>query len=287
MTAVEVFAPAKVNLTLHVTGQRTDGYHLLDSLVVFADVGDRVTLALAERPSFKVTGPFAASVPLGDENLVLRAARLCAPDRSLAIGLEKGLPPASGLGGGSADAAAVARGVAALTGGRPDPDALLALGADVPMCLASGAARVRGIGERIKPLAGLPALPAVLVNPGHAMPTPPVFAALKRKDNPPMSDPLPVFAGPAGLIGWLAAQRNDLEAPAMAILPEVSRVLAALGACEGVRLARMSGSGATCFALFDDAEAAARAAARLGGLHPGWWVRPATLGDQSARARPR
>jgi 4-diphosphocytidyl-2-C-methyl-D-erythritol kinase len=287
MTAVEVFAPAKVNLTLHVTGQRADGYHLLDSLVAFADVGDRVTLAMAEAPSFRVTGPFAAEVPSDAGNLVLRAARLCAPDRSLAIGLEKVLPPASGIGGGSADAAAVARGVAALFGGSVDPGALLALGADVPMCLASGPARVGGIGERIAPVAGLPPLAAVLVNPLRPMPTPPVFAALARKDNPPMPDPFPDFAGPDDLIGWLAAQRNDLEAPAAAILPELSGVLAALGACEGARLARMSGSGATCFALFDDEGAAALAADRLGASHPGWWVRAAVLGDQSERARPR
>jgi 4-diphosphocytidyl-2-C-methyl-D-erythritol kinase len=286
MTAVEVFAPAKVNLTLHVTGQRADGYHLLDSLVVFADVGDRLTLATASAPDFVVTGPFADAVPAGPDNLVLRAAALLAPDLPLAITLEKALPPSSGIGGGSADAAAVARGVAALTGAAPDPAALLSLGADVPMCLDPRPLRVRGIGERLDAVTRLPALSAVLANPLKPMPTQPVFRALERKDNPPMPDRMPAFADAADLIGWLSAERNDLQDPAMALLPEIGAVLSALAVCKGARLTRMSGSGATCLALFATDLDAAEAAAALSASHPGWWVRAATLGDATDAARP-
>ena len=287
MTAVEVFAPAKVNLTLHVTGQRPDGYHLIDSLVAFADVGDSLTVAEASAPSFTVSGPFAASVPAGEDNLVLRAAASVAPGRSFAITLDKRLPPSSGIGGGSADAAAVARGIAACLGGAVDGGALLPLGADIPMCMAARPVRVRGIGEILDPVEQLPELAAVLVNPLRHMPTPPVFAALARKANAPMPDPLPQFGDAGALTRWLAAQRTDLEAPARTILPVLGDVVAALGASPGARLVRMSGSGATCVAMFDDRGAADHAAAALVEARPGWWVRSATLGDQSARARPR
>ena len=286
MTAVEVFAPAKVNLTLHVTGQRNDGYHLLDSLVVFADVGDRLMLSPASARSFEVTGPFADSVPATADNLVLKAATLLAPDLRFAIALEKALPPSSGIGGGSADAAAVARGVEALTGKAPDGAALLSLGADVPMCLDPRPVRVRGIGEGLDPVPGLPPLPAVLANPMKPMPTPPVFRALEVKDNPPMPDRLPAFSGAADLIDWLAGERNDLQGPAITLLPEIGAVLSALAVCKGARLARMSGSGATCFALFATDVEAVEAAAALSEAHPGWWVRAGTLGDMTDAARP-
>jgi 4-diphosphocytidyl-2-C-methyl-D-erythritol kinase len=287
MTTVEVFAPAKVNLTLHVTGQRDDGYHLLDSLVVFADVGDRLTLSLASAPSFEVTGPFADGVPATADNLVLKAAALLAPDLPLALALHKDLPPSSGIGGGSADAAAVARGLAALTGTDPDPAALLSLGADVPMCLDPRPVRVQGIGERLDPVPLLPPLPAVLANPLKPMPTPPVFRTLARKDNPPMPDLLPAFSGAADLIDWLAGERNDLQDPAITLLPEIGAVVSALAVCRGARLARMSGSGATCFALFATTTEATEAAAALSAAHPGWWVRAGTLGDATEAARPK
>jgi 4-diphosphocytidyl-2-C-methyl-D-erythritol kinase len=286
MTTVEVFAPAKVNLTLHVTGQRPDGYHMLDSLAVFADVGDRLRLSLASAPSFEVTGPFSEGVPATAENLVLKAAAVLAPDLPLAIALHKELPPSSGIGGGSADAAAVARGLAALTGTDPDPGALLSLGADVPMCLDSRPVRVQGIGERLDPVPDLPPLPAVLANPMKPMPTPPVFKALTVKDNPPMPDRLPPFAGAVDLIGWLAGERNDLQDAAITLLPEIGAVVSALAVCRGARLARMSGSGATCFALFATEAEAAEAAAALSAAHPGWWVRAGTLGDATDAARP-
>ncbi len=272
--ATEVFAPAKVNLTLHVIGRRDDGYHLLDSLVAFADAGDRLAVTLADMPGLDVTGPLAAGVPVGDENLVLRAARLMGAD--VRINLDKHLPAAAGLGGGSSDAAACLRAVADLTG-RPVPGARAAatLGADVPVCLAARAARMRGIGEDIAPLAAMPPLHAVLVNPGVAVPTGAVFARMTQTSNPPMPAQLPDWPDAAALIGWLGAQRNDLQEPAIALQPVIGDVLMAIGTQPECALSRMSGSGATCFGLFPTSDAAHRAAHGLD--RPGWWVRAVTL----------
>ncbi|MDW4499793.1 4-(cytidine 5'-diphospho)-2-C-methyl-D-erythritol kinase [Sulfitobacter sp. D35] len=284
---VRVFAPAKINLTLHVTGRRGDGYHLLDSLVVFADTGDEVDLAVADGRTFEVAGPEARGVPSGNDNLVVRAAALF--DTTVAIRLTKSLPPASGIGGGSADAAATCRGMAHLSGNDdfPNREALVALGADVPVCVDSAPARIEGIGERITPLAGLPDLHAVLVNPRLPLSTPEVFAGLERRDNAPMPEALPEFGGAAALIDFLAAQRNDLEAPAIVLQPEIEIILNDLRAINTCSLARMSGSGATCFGLFDDASAAGMAAALLAQAHNGWWVRQVVLGNQSDAARPQ
>ncbi|OZB19828.1 MAG: 4-(cytidine 5'-diphospho)-2-C-methyl-D-erythritol kinase [Rhodobacterales bacterium 34-62-10] len=266
-------APAKVNLTLHVTGQRADGYHLLDSLVVFADLGDRLVLRRADQPALRVTGPMAAGVPSGPDNLVLRAARAMGVD--LEIGLEKHLPSAAGIGGGSSDAAAVLRGAVALVPGLALPDdAGLSLGADVPVCLMARAARMRGIGEDVVPVDGLPLLHAVLVNPGVGVSTAVIFRSLSRKDNAAMPDVLPRWADVDDLAAWLAGQRNDMQA-AVAAAPVVGEVIAAIGATAGCKLARMSGSGATCFGLYADAAAAARAAEAL--ARPGWWVRAVRL----------
>jgi 4-diphosphocytidyl-2-C-methyl-D-erythritol kinase len=273
--ATEAFAPAKVNLALHVTGRREDGYHLLDSLVVFADVGDTVTATPADRISLTVTGPMAADVPTDDNNLVLRAARL-AGAHGMAFSLHKCLPTASGIGGGSADAAATLRALSNLTGRSLPPDAAT-LGADVPVCLAGLAARMRGIGERIEPLPGLPKLDAILVNPGTPMSTPLVFKALVRRDGAPMPDPLPEFTGAAHLTAWLAGQRNDLQEPAIRIAPVVAEVLDAIAAVPDCGLARMSGSGATCFGIFADARAAQSAARVIAAAHPDWWVVPTRL----------
>ncbi|RMD91691.1 MAG: 4-(cytidine 5'-diphospho)-2-C-methyl-D-erythritol kinase, partial [Alphaproteobacteria bacterium] len=247
-TATELFAPAKINLTLHVTGQRADGLHLLDSLVVFADVGDRLRLERAASFSLTVTGPRAAGVPAGEENLVMRAARLMgAPP--VAITLEKHLPAAAGIGGGSADAAALLRGLAALGGVMPAPERLAALGADLPVCLLARPARMRGIGEQLTPLE-LPEVHLVLVNPGVALPTRAVFAALDSRENPPMPEPLPRWRDARELAGWLGRMRNDLEPPARALAPEIGVALDALAQTPGCLLARMSGSGATCLGLY-------------------------------------
>lgn len=259
-------APAKINLALHVTGRRADGYHLLDSIVAFAATGDRLRVTQAAAPVLRVTGPFANAVPTGAENLCLRAAALAGV--AAEIRLEKHLPVASGIGGGSADAAAVLRALARQ--GVPLPDAPERLGADVPVCLAGRPARMRGVGERLDPLPTLPGLAMVLVNPGLPLSTPAVFARLEQRENPPLPD-LPAGLDPAAFIAWLRGCRNDLEAPAITLAPQIAEVLDALRA-QGARLARMSGSGATCFGLFArpaDAEAAATALAQA---RPGWWV---------------
>lgn len=295
---IEVFAPAKVNLTLHVTGQRSDGYHLLDSLVMFADVGDVVTIRNADTHSFEVTGPEAAVAPSGDDNSVLKALRSIAPQRSFAVSLEKNLPVSSGIGGGTADAAAAARGVLALRPvsdkGGPHLGALhlgeiadhglgLAtkttevLGADFPVCLESRTARMRGIGDNLSFL-NLPPLHAVLVNPRVQIATPSVFGRLDQKANDPMTDPLPELSDVQTLLNWLKDQRNDLEQPAISITNEISGVLNALKADDSCFIARMSGSGATCFGLFENSHMAETAENRLSKSHPDWWVKSCVLG---------
>lgn len=270
--AAEAFAPAKINLTLLVTGQRSDGYHLLDSLVVFADVGDRVRAEPADAFSLTLDGPMAAGLMAGEDNLVLRAARLIgAPGAALT--LTKCLPLASGIGGGSSDAAAALRALAQLYElPLPDRDRLLTLGADLPVCLHPGPQRMGGIGDRLQPLQGLPGFWLVLVNPGVQVPTPAVFRALACKDGLPMPDPLPMFADLPALAAFLRDQRNDLEAPARALAPVIGDALAALAAQPGCQLARMSGSGATCFGLFGAKSAADRAAAAVSRTCPNWWV---------------
>lgn len=293
MPGIEVAAPAKVNLTLHVIGQRADGYHLLDSLVAFAPVADLLHLAPAPEMGLRVTGPEAAGVPEDGRNLVMKAASLLierlGPVPGAALWLDKHLPAASGIGGGSADAAAAVRGLLRLWRvDRPEwlEGAMLSLGADVPMCLECRPARVRGIGERIAPVA-LPALPAVLVNPRAEVSTPAVFRALARRDNPPMPADLPQFGAAGALIDWLATQRNDLEAPALSVAPVIGEVLSAMRGEKACRLARMSGSGATCFGLFATRTEAEAAARRLRAAHGDWWVAAGDLGDQGALARPR
>lgn len=266
------FAAAKINLSLHVTGQRADGYHLLDSLVVFAGVGDRVTVAPADGLGLVLTGPKAAGLRAEADNLVLRAARAFGSDRGAAITLEKHLPVSSGIGGGSADAAAALRALAALWGlPLPDAAAVLRLGADVPVCLQGRPVRMQGVGETLTPLPALPEAWLVLANPGLAVATPAVFRALARKDNPPMPD-MPRLTDLATLAGWLATQRNDLEPPAITLQPVIAAARAALAAQSGCLLARMSGSGATCFGLFASATAAESAAAQIARAEPGWWV---------------
>ncbi|MCC6306600.1 MAG: 4-(cytidine 5'-diphospho)-2-C-methyl-D-erythritol kinase [Rhodobacteraceae bacterium] len=284
---VEAFAPAKLNLALHVVGRRDDGMHLVDSLVAFADVGDRLTAATAGALALSVGGPAASGCPADASNLVWRAARTLDPAAGARITLHKELPAAAGLGGGSADAAAALRALALLWGRPgPAPAAVLALGADVPVCLAARTARMGGIGEVLGRAPRLPRAFVVLVNPGVGLATGAVFAALARRDNPPMAATLPRFADTARLARFLRGCRNDLEAPAAALVPAVGAALAALAARPGCLLARMSGSGATVFGLFADpgpAEDAALALAR-----PGWWVRAAALlPDPGPRVAPR
>ena len=272
------FAPAKINLCLHVTGRRDDGYHLLDSLVVFAGAGDRITAAPAARLSLAIEGPEGAALLPDPDNLVLRAARLMGVPAALT--LWKALPVASGIGGGSADAAATLRVLARLAGTTlPEGDAVLALGADVPVCLAGQPARMQGIGEALAPLPPLPPLWVVLVNPRVPVPTPAVFAALTKRDNPPVPDLPPAALRSAGAFAaWLAGQtRNDLSAPAQQVEPILPQVEKAVAQTPDCLLSRMSGSGATHFGLFAGKDSAFAAARSLSADYPGWWVAPASV----------
>lgn len=272
-------APAKVNLALHVTGRREDGYHLLETLAVFTHAGDRVSVKPAPRDRFTVTGPFAPHVPQCGDNLVTRARdlvrSLAGSPPAAAITLEKHLPVASGLGGGSSDAAAALRALCRLWRLNIAPEILaakaLALGADVPMCLAGKPLIARGIGERLEALPGLPALALVLVNPGVAVSTPSIFAALESRDSPPLP-PLPVLPGLHALAAWLCETRNDLETPAIAAAPQIADALAALRGT-GAAVARMSGSGATSFGLYAGDGEAKRAAATIATAQPSWYVK--------------
>jgi 4-diphosphocytidyl-2-C-methyl-D-erythritol kinase len=263
------FAPAKVNLFLHVTGRRADGYHLLDSLAVFPAVGDVVTAEPADALSLAVTGPFAAGLQAEPDNLLLRAARLLRPGAGAALTLEKNLPVASGIGGGSADAAAALRLLARLWGVEGSlHTAALALGADVPVCLESAPARMGGVGEVLGSAPVLPVFGMVLVNPGVAVATPAVFKARQGAFSPPAILP-ETWPDAAAMAADLRGCMNDLQAPAIALAPVIGEVLAALTALPGALLARMSGSGATCFALFATPAGAAAAAAHV--ARPGWW----------------
>jgi len=282
--ALSLAAPAKINLYLHVTGRRADGYHELDSLVAFAGVGDSVAVAPADHVGLTIDGPFAAGLPAGAENLVLKAAqslaRAAGVSAGAAITLTKRLPPASGIGGGSADAAAALRALIRFWEAYLDNPSLerlaLDLGADVPVCLAGRAAFVAGVGERLTLAPPLPPAWLVLVNPGRALATAAVFAARGG----PFSAPAPFAETPADtahLAALLKARRNDLTEAALAEAPVVADVLAALEAAPGALLARMSGSGATCFALFANEAAARAAAARILAAQGAWWVAAAPL----------
>jgi 4-diphosphocytidyl-2-C-methyl-D-erythritol kinase len=272
--AVERIARAKINLALHVTGRRADGYHLLDSLVAFADFGDVVRVEAANDLSLTVTGPMAAGLSAGPDNLVLRAASVMG--RGAAITLEKRLPVASGIGGGSADAAATLAALAELYGcDLPTPAQVLALGADVPVCLAGVAARMQGIGEEITPIA-LPPAHLVLVNPGFGLGTADVFRAMTKRDNPPMAAPEGLHDACA-LAAYLQLCRNDMEPAALKLAPQIAGVIATLALQPGCLLARMSGSGATCFGLFEDKDKAEAAAKALSLSNPKYWVQAAAL----------
>lgn len=273
-------APAKINLSLRISGRRADGYHDLRSLVVFAGVGDRLTAETATELTLDLGGPYAAALANDPDNLVLRAARLLRERSGVARGarlrLEKNLPVASGIGGGSADAAAALRALTRLWD--IDPGALgdiaASLGADVPVCLDARPAMMSGIGEKIARLAALPRFHLVLVNPGIALATGEVFRALAAPPlrHAPVAPAAPAFATLDEMIGWLAGEANDLEEPARRLAPQIEAVLAALGASKGCRLARMSGSGATCFGIYADEAAAKAAATAIARKHSSWWI---------------
>ena len=276
---VRIAARAKLNLYLHVLGRRDDGYHLIDSLVVFAAVHDTVAVRPAADLSLAADGAFAGGLPAGADNIVIKAAQRLARAAGVAPGaaimLTKELPVASGIGGGSADAAATLQALAQLWNvdlPQARLDALaLELGADVPMCLHGRAAFMGGIGEAIAPCPPLPKLPLVLANPGVPVATADVFRARRGAFSPPgrFDEPPADIAVLARLLG---SRRNDLGDAARAIAPAIGDVLQALER-EGSALARLSGSGATCFGIFTDAAAAQTAARRIAAAQPRWWVR--------------
>jgi len=273
-------APAKINLALHVVGQRADGYHLLESIVTFADIGDRLGFARADADGFAVSGRFGHLVPTDAEgrhgNLVLKARDLMREALTVrgfacpavAIHLEKNLPVAAGIGGGSADAAATLRGLLRFwNADLPEVELLslgLSLGADVPMCLKGEALMVKGIGENLSALPTLPSLSMVLGNPLVSVSTPDIFKRLTRKDNPSIG------ALDDDWIALLKTLRNDLEPPARSLVREIDQISAMIGA-EGALLTRMSGSGATCFGIFPSANEAKHAAENLNRQRPDWY----------------
>ena len=269
---VTTFAPAKVNLALHVIGQRADGYHLLDSLVMFADFGDHVTVTPSVVAGMSVIGPMAAGVPTDQSNLCFRAA--VAFGESVYIILDKHLPAGAGVGGGSSDAAAVLRAMSQLYG-RPIAADPVALGADVPVCLAASAARMQGIGEVVTSFQ-MPNLQAVLVNPNLPIGTPHVFKALSKRNNPPMILPDRPLTETDAAIEWIKDQRNDMQEAAIQVQPVINEVLSVLDAC-GSLCTRMSGSGATCFGLYRDLDRADAAANAIRTERPNWWVQAVTL----------
>jgi len=272
-------ARAKINLYLHVTGKRADGYHLLDSLIVFAEAGDLLRVAPADDLTLAIDGPFAEGLASEADNLVLRAARTLAAEAGVSpqgrIHLTKSLPIASGIGGGSADAAATLLELCRLwqtdiPAGRLQEMAL-ALGADVPVCVDGRPAFIGGIGEEIVPAGRLPEAWLVLVNPKVPTPTPQVFKARRGDFSLPARWQTPP-ADFEALIAYLAACRNDLTEPAITVAPAVADVLAAIAATKGCRLARLSGSGATCFGLYGSAADAEAAQAEILRQQPGWWA---------------
>lgn len=274
-------APAKVNLFLHLRGLRADGYHLLESLAVFPGVGDVIEAEDGPGLSLSLDGPFGWDLPAGGDNLVLRAAEMLAQACAIArpraaLRLTKNLPVASGIGGGSSDAAAALRVLARRWGVSVPKGLAERLGADVPVCLAAPRATLMaGVGEQLTPGPAMPDFWMVLVNPLRSVETRAVFRATVEKDHPPgPAAPGQGFRDFPSLVDWLRAQRNDLEPAARHLCPEIGEVLAALG---DAPLARMSGSGATCFALHQTAEAALSHADRIRAQAPGWWVTAAPV----------
>jgi 4-diphosphocytidyl-2-C-methyl-D-erythritol kinase len=284
---IEAFAPAKINLFLHVGEKRSAGFHDLESLAVFVDIGD--TLAFSPSPELTLTldGPFAGGLKAEDDNLVLRAARALAahagrPAAAAAIRLTKQLPVASGIGGGSADAAAVLRGLTRLWALDLSWTELRAvaetIGSDVPVCVESKSSWMEGRGERITPATALPRIPMLLVNPGIAVSTADVFRTLATRHGAGAINRAATLSSSSELIAFLKKTSNDLQSPAQHIAPVIGHVLDELSRMPGVELWRMSGSGATCFALFDDQNSAEMAEVALSHTHPDWWVRATLIG---------
>jgi 4-diphosphocytidyl-2-C-methyl-D-erythritol kinase len=285
---VSEHASAKINLFLHVGERRADGFHPLQSLAVFTAMGDVLDIESAFSLSLKVQGPFAKGLDGEGDNLVLRAARALNSNedgKGAVLTLTKNLPVASGIGGGSADAAAALRGLNRFWNSDKDEAALREiaadLGSDIPACVLSAPCFMEGRGEILRPLLRLPRIPMLLVNPGVAVPTKDVFAALQTRSGAEMELPQGRFQDTADLLRFLETTRNDLEEPARRIQPVIGEMLSALAGLPGALLARMSGSGATCFAIFPDDDCCARAADALKQAQPNWWVAPTFVPEKT------
>ncbi|HEY1614557.1 MAG TPA: 4-(cytidine 5'-diphospho)-2-C-methyl-D-erythritol kinase [Rhizomicrobium sp.] len=283
---VQVCAPAKLNLTLHVGEKRSDGYHDLQSLIVFANIGDLLSIEDAPGISLTLQGLFAKALAAEEDNLVLKAARALAARDGIALRgrltLTKRLPVASGIGGGSADAAAALRGLALLWGtGNAEPEWAACIGSDVPACLVSRPLWMEGRGERLTEIGKVPPLHVVLVNPGKAVATHEVFRRLVRRSG---VAPVPrAFGAGRDLLDYMATTHNDLEPVAIELVPEIAVALSALRS-RGAAFVRMSGSGATCYGIFEDGARAAAAAKDLAMVWPEWWVVPTCLAPHDAGA---
>lgn len=290
MNTIREIARAKVNLTLRVTGRRSDGYHELESLVVFADIGDLLTFTPGAARMVTVEGPYARDI-VGENLVAVALERLAVAAPGLLLGsvtLQKDIPVAAGLGGGSADAAALIRAVM-----RANPDAVARfdwsafaarLGADVPVCLAQAPAHMWGIGDKLRPVLQMPRLHAVLVRPSVAAPPDKTAQVFRQIAAPPVGEagcepePLPAFVTASDAVDYLTRHGNDLTAAAHRVMPATADAERALATCTGCRLARMSGAGPSCFGLFDTREAARAAADGLSQTYPDWWVQAVTLG---------
>lgn len=287
MTGFQYSAPAKINLALHVTGRRADGYHELESLVVFADIADRLRISSSPVDQFSVSGPFAKDLDDGQDNLVSKAIEAFRKhwpqfaDSRFAVELEKNLPIAAGIGGGSADAAAMLRYLAQANdidlADEKLRDVALTLGADVPVCLMSEPSVMRGIGDRVERLAVFPDCHLVLVNPLLPVSTPEIFKNLQSTENPGLPNLPERFADARHLAEWLADTRNDLTKPAIELVPIIGELIETLGDHPECLLARMSGSGATLFGLFESAKAAQQAERMMKEEHPECWVVASSL----------
>lgn len=288
---MQLTARAKINLALHVTGQRGDGYHLLETLVTFAEIGDQLSFAPDDHLSLTIDGPEGDLLTVDGNNLVLKAAQILRdhahrPDLGAKIHLTKNLPIASGIGGGSADAAGALLGLCKMWDLQIAPTELmqlaLSLGADIPMCVAGVAARVSGIGETIHPLPIKP-LNLVLANPRVQVSTPDVFRQLRIKNNPPLGElARQDNRSDRFWINYLMHQRNDLQPAACEVAPQIVECLNAIEDLPDCMLARMSGSGATCFGIFENPGEAAYAAHELRSQHKDWWVVPTRTIDPTA-----
>ena len=278
MQMISEFAPAKINLSLHLVGQKSDGYHLLDSIVSFVNVGDKISIEPGKSGDLKVAGPFAKDLPRSNHNLVLKAARLFNNIKFSRITLEKNIPVTSGIGGGSADAAATVR-LFSKFYNKPEltVEKLISLGSDVPVCMQKGIVRMMGVGEEIINLSPAPKVGILLVNPRKALSTAEVFSAVKEKNNPGLNLQGSGEKSLNSWFDWINSMRNDLTASAIDLIPDIRFILDKLITCEGARVVRMSGSGATCFALFEDFDLLQDAKLKIMKEFPSFWCEAGEL----------